>query len=82
MYAGQGEGSVVGGADEYPDMSRMTHGIAGWIDSLRVIWKRQKETSAEEGIVAIPYEKLYGPWRYAGEGGHWEGWGLPQTQAV
>ena len=34
-------------------------------------WKRQKEISAEEGIVAIPYEKLYGPWRYASRGRKW-----------
>ena len=26
-------------------------------------WKRQKQIAAEEGIVAIPYQNLYGPWR-------------------
>lgn len=27
-------------------------------------WKRMKDLSAQEGLVAIGYEKLYGEWRY------------------
>ena len=26
-------------------------------------WKKQKEITAEEGIISIPYEKKFGQWR-------------------